>query len=173
MRIQLLVVAGCISIASATYGTASPHVGESTMRRTGSCASNAAAADWLLQWVKHTIADTGRYPAMRRSGASLPQRSADSASLVSVDSVCASLGLAFARLAPGRDTLAPPAVYVVFVASTAYVVTDFKPGAVPPVRVSGDTLEFNSGPQWADAVTFSAAYAPIVAWHWAYVSNFP
>jgi hypothetical protein len=96
-----------------------------------SCGPSDVFANLLVNWLKHTVGDTGYYAALNRASATLPQTSPDSVSLVTTDSLCAVLKAKFARVAAARDTLTPHYVYVVFVAPSKYVVTDVKMEGTP------------------------------------------
>lgn len=163
LAIVAIAIGGAIG---ARRGAIAPAVAGS---RRASCAPNAASADRLLYWVRRTIADTGTRASSSRAGSGLPNTSADSARLVQVDSVCTPLAMAFARHAPSRDTVNPAPVYVVFVAPSVYVVTDFRPQGPPPYGVAADTVRFNTAAQWTDAGTFATDFSFVRMWKWAYM----
>ncbi|HVT37458.1 MAG TPA: hypothetical protein VHE78_00290 [Gemmatimonadaceae bacterium] len=155
-------IATAASSVYAIHGEHRAYESRPTAGRLPNCRNPGAFSQHFASvWVKRTVSDTSFYARTARADAAIPQTSPDSVSLVSDETVCGTLMAKFARVARGRDTLAPLPVLVVRIAPSKYVVSDLK---TEGTSFANAVTQY----EWSEFATMTVALDSVRIWRYRY-----
>lgn len=106
-RIIVLSIAATLGLAPYAVASQWTSVRPMTHVAVGSCRPRDALANYITDWVQHTVADTSPYARDMRARTGLLPSTSRAVVMVTDDTICAALQARFARVATSRDTLSP------------------------------------------------------------------